>query len=166
MNDTLTDAIKEAYALAPAGDAIINTLEIRQPTVQTTIFIAQSRREVIAQDEDGNSRTFEPVGFQLSLPPVTEEGFPNMTVAIDNIGRRVTDFVNTAKASPVPVEIVYRPYLASDLTTPQMVPPLVLYLKEVTITTHQVVAKVTFMDLVNRKFPSEIYTRERFPTLG
>jgi hypothetical protein len=166
MNDSLEAAIKEAYVLAPAGKHIIHTLEIRQTGVQDTVYLAQSRVAVVALDEDGNSRTFEPSGFQFSLPPVTEEGFPTLSVAIDNIDRRVTDFINTAKTSEVPVELWYRPYLSDDLTGPQMDPPVVMYLQDVNIAVHQVTGRATFVDLVNKKFPSIIYDRTRFPTLG
>jgi len=117
-------------------------------------------------DEDGHSHTFEPVGFSFSLPPSNEEGFRSLNVAIDNVGRRISAFVETAKSAKVPVEMWYRPYLSDDLTQPQMDPPLVLYLKELQITTAQVTGRATFMDVVNRKFPAILYTRARFPTLG
>ncbi len=64
------------------------------------------------------------------------------------------------------MEVVYRPYLSDDLTQPQMDPPLVLYLKEIQVNTYQVTGRATFMDIVNKRFPSELYTRLRFPSLG
>lgn len=166
MNDEFTDAIQEAFAVAPVTKVILHTLEIRQPTVQDAIYIVQSRRPIRAKDETGMVRLFEPVGFQFSLPPTSEEGFRSLNISIDNIGKRVSDFVNTAKGSEVPVEIYYRPYLSDDLSQPQMNPPLVLWLKDVQITPTQVLGRATFMDIINKKFPSELYTRERFPTLG
>src|SRR5690606_5981573 len=104
-------------------------------------------------------------GFQFSLPPSNEEGFRSLTIAIDNIGRQVTDFIETAKDYVVPVKVVYRPHLADNLTAPQRVPPLVLFLKDVQITPFQVTGRATFMDIVNKKFPGQIYTRARFPSL-
>jgi hypothetical protein len=166
MNEALLDAIKEAYALAPASKYVIHTLEVRQTGVQPTVYLAQSPRAITALDELGNSRTFEPSGFQFTLPPVTEEGFPTLNVAIDNTDRRVSDFIKTAADSDVEVELWYRPYLSDDLTQPQMDPPIVLYLKEVSISANQVTGRATFMDLVNKKFPSDLYARDRFPTLG
>ena len=166
MNETLQDAIKEAFVLAPASKVILHTLEIRQTGVQSPVYIVQSRRGITATDEDGNAHYFEPVGFQFSLPPSNEEGVQNLSIAIDNIGRVVSDFIETARQTNTTVEIVYRPYLSDDLTQPQMDPPLVLFLKEVQITAAQVTGRATFMDIVNKKFPSELYTRLRFPTLG
>jgi hypothetical protein len=166
MNDSFSEAIKEAFASAPANEVIINTLEIRQYGVQASVFISQTRRGIVALDEDGNERTFLPVNFQFSLPPSNEEGFRSLNIAIDNIDRRVTEFIETAMSEEVPVEVIYRPYLSSDLTEPHMNPPLVLYLKDVQIQGFQVTGRATFMDLVNKKFPLELYTRGRFPTLG
>lgn len=166
MNTAFQDAIKEAFTIAPASKSVIHTLEIRQVGVQDSVFIAQSSTTVVANDENGVPRTFEPVGFQFTLPPSDEEGFRSLNISIDNVGRRASNFIETAMTSMVPVEIIYRPYLSDDLTVPQMLPPLVLYLQDVQITAFQVSGRATFMDIVNKKFPSELYTRERFPSLG
>lgn len=173
MNTSLEEAIKEAYAIAPTNVVIYHTLEIRQPSVQSSVFLVQARRGITATDEDGNERNWQPVGFQFSLPPSNEDGFQSLNIAIDNINQRVTDFVNIAKSPaaivagvPVPVEILYRPFVSTDLSRPQMSQPITLFLKEVSLTNNQVTGRATFMDIVNKKFPSELYTRARFPTLG
>ena len=166
MNSSLSEAIKEAFAVAPSTVVVLHTLEIRQEGIQGPIFLVRARRELVAQDENGDEWTFEPCGFQFTLPPSTEEGFQSLNVAIDNIGLRVTNFIETAKSQRVPVVMVYRPYLSTDLTTPQMNPPLMLYLKDLQVNAVQVTGRATFMDIVNKKFPSLLYTREDFPALG
>lgn len=165
MNQAFTDAIKEAYALAPTNQVTLETLEIRQLGVQVSVFMVQSRRSVSALDETGVLRHFEPVGFQFSLPASSQDGFQSLNVAIDNVGRRGIDFVQTALESVVPVQIVYRPYFSTDLSQPQMKPPLVLILKDISITVAQITGQATFMDIINKKFPSQLYTRDRFPAL-
>lgn len=166
MNSSLTDAIREAYAICPTTKNVINTLEIRQTGVQLPIFISQTRTGINAFDENGDEHTFQACGFQFTLPPSDEDGFKSLTVAVDNINRVASDFIEAARQSVVPVEVVYRPYLSDDLSAPAMDPPLILYLKDVQITAFQVVGKCTFMDLVNKKFPSDLYLRSRFPSLG
>ncbi len=166
MSQAITDALKEAYASAPATKTIIDTIEVHQAGVQPAVYLAQSRLDVVAFDENSVQQTFRASGFQFTLPPANEEGFRSLNIAIDNIGREVSGFINTAKGSVVPVKITYRPYLSDDLSAPQMIPPLVLILKDVEITTLQVTGRATFMDIVNKKFPSELYTRDRFPSLG
>ena len=166
MNPALQEAIKEAFAIAPATKVILNTIEIRQEGVQDPVYLVQARRGMVAVDENGDSHSFEPVGFQFSLPPSNEEGFQSLNIAIDNVGLRVTNFMNTAMSQNEPIKVIYRPYLSDDLTAPQMIPPLVLFLRDVRITAAQVVGRATFMDIVNKKFPAELYTRSRFPSLG
>lgn len=166
MNDSYSDAIKEAFAVAPATNVTLHTLEIRQDGVQSPIYLVQSHRALMAKDENGVFQTFGPSGFQFSMPPSTGDGFTSLNIAITNIGRRASDFIDIAKTAPIPVQVIYRPYLSDDLSKPQMIPPLVLYLKDAQINVIQVLGQATFMDLVNKKFPSELYTRERFPALG
>jgi len=162
---TLEDAIKEAYASCPTSKVILETLEIKQTGVQSPIYIVKSRQGITANDEIGRTIVFRPCGFQITLPAQNEDGFRSLNIAVDNVGREITDFVTTAMSQNVPVEVVYRPYLSDDLTRPQMNPPLVLYLKELQVNAFQVTGRATFMDLVNRKFPTELYTRARFPAL-
>lgn len=166
MNDSLQEAIKEAYASAPSDKVVLDTLEINQYPVQDPFYMVQAATPFTAFDEHGIERTFNPVGFQFSLPPSNEDGVQSLTISIDNIDRRVSDFIELAKSQVVPIIVTYRPYLSNDPSGPQMVPPLVLYLTDVQITSFQVTGKATFMDIVNKKFPSELYIRARFPTLG
>lgn len=165
-NPSLSDAIKEAFASCPTGKVIFDTLEIRQTGVQSAIYLVKGQTALTAFDEDGNERVFFPSGFVFSLPPENEEGFRSLNIAIDNIGRAVSDFVVIAKSEKVPVELIYRPYVSDILTAPAMIPPLILYLKDIQVTTVQVTGRATFFDIINRKFPSDLYTRARFPALG
>lgn len=166
MNPSLTEALKEAYAIAPTTKVTLHTLEIRQGAVQDPVFLVQAPTGMFAYDEDGNERYFLPSGFQFSLPPSNEEGFQSLNIAIDNIKRRVSAFVERAKSEEEPVVVIYRPYLSDDLSEPQMNPPLFLYLKDVKIGDVQVTGRATFMDVTNKKFPLDLYTRLHFPTLG
>lgn len=166
MNDAYLDAIKEAFAVAPASVLIYHTLQIRQIGVQSSVFLVQSRRPIVAADENGVYHTFEPVGFQFALPSSNADGFKSLNIAIDNIGRRITTFIETATSQIQVVEVLYRPYVSTDLSAPQMRAPILLFLKDVEVNDFQVSGRATFMDLVNKKFPLELYSRKTFPALG
>jgi hypothetical protein len=160
----LSLALQEAYAMAKTDVVIINTLEIRH--VSITDPIAQAHKNIMLTLETGQEVLFEAMPFVFTPPQTGENGIQELTLAIDNIDLRVSDFVEVASMFPAPVEVLYRPYLESDPTTPQMIPPLRLFLKDVTITATQVSARATMGDLINRKFPRELYTRDRFPSIG
>jgi hypothetical protein len=166
MNTALQEAIREAYVCVPSSVVIHETLQIRQTGVQSSVFLVRSIIGITAKLESGVWQTFEPCGFKFTLPPTDGTGAPSVTVQIDNVGRRVLAFIEAAKSSKVPVELLYRPYISTNLEVPQMNPPLVLFLKEIQVTSLIVTGRATFMDLINRKFPSQLYTRDRFPTLG
>lgn len=165
-NTALSDAIKEAYASCPTSKIFYETLEIRQTGVQGPIYLVKSKEPLAAKDENGNNIIFQPSGFQLSLPPENEEGFRSLNIAIDNIGREISDFVELARSEKQEVEVIYRPYVSDNLNVPAMIPPLVLYLKDIQMNVFQVTGRATFFDIINRRFPSELYTRARFPSLG
>ena len=74
--------------------------------------------------------------------------------------------MNAVKDSKYPVKLTYRPYLSTDLTAPQLDPPLVLNVTDVKADVFKVTARATFADLLNKKHPLQMYTRARFPSLG
>lgn len=165
-NTSLSDAIKEAYALAPREVVVLETLQISNSVLAEDIFLV---KDLVGNNftlEDDSVEFFEPAGFRLELPQITDIGIQELILAIDNTDRRITDFVNAVKGNNTQTEIRYRPYLASDLTTPQLETPLLLYLKDISISAIEVQGKATFADVINKKFPNEWYTRTRFPSLG
>lgn len=166
MNKAYQDAIREAFTCAPSHVVIYHTLEIRQDGVQDTILMVQARKGITAFDENGDSRYFNPIGFQFIPPSSNDEGYASLNIAIDNIDRRVTDFVNAAQSRAIPILVIYRPYVSTDLSRPQMIPPYTMYLKEVQVNEYQVTGRALFMDIVNKPFPVQLYTRDRFPAIG
>ncbi len=166
MNNSLTQAIKEAYAVATINSVAIDTIELVHPKLPASIRLVNQRQGITLTLENGETHFFDAVGFKFMLPAAGENGRQDLQISIDNVDRRISDFLDLAKEFFEPVQVIYRPYLSSDLTTPQMNPPLVLTLQDVTITQLMVQAKASFADVLNQKFPKEYYTRKRFPSLG
>lgn len=166
MNTALSEALKEAYASAPSNVAVLETLEISHPSIGGTIYIVKNREDLTLTLEDESDHLFEACAFRMSLPASGDSGLQSLTIAIDNVDRRVSDFLNTAKDYQTPVTVKYRPYLSNDYTTPQIETPLVLYLTDISVNVMEVTGKASFADLLNKKFPTELYTRARFPSIG
>jgi hypothetical protein len=161
-----TDAAKLYFYSNPSDDVLLETIEITHPLLSETIRLVKNREDLDLTLEDSMTHTFEGVGFNLTLPPAGDNGLQDLSLAIDNTEHKVTDFVNTIKGSKIPAQVKYRPFLLSDLTQPQISFPLVLFLRNVTLTAFDGVGRASFADLINKKFPSENYTRARFPSLG
>jgi hypothetical protein len=167
MNNSLQEAIKEAYATAASNVAVLETIEIAHPSLPSgSIFLVQNREDITFTLEDTSTQLFQAAGFSITPPSMGDTGLQELSLSIDNVDRQVSDFIDLVKESSDPVTVIYRPYLSNDPTTPQMVPPLTLFLTDVTIDLFKVSAKATFFDIINKKAPSEIYTRFRFPSLG
>lgn len=166
MNTALTEAIKEAYASAPAGVVYLETLQIHHPLVAEDKFLVQDRTDKVMTLEDASVHTFRACAFRMSLPASGDNGLQELSIAIDNVDQEISDFIDAVKDSLVPVTVTYRPYLSTDLTTPQMDPPLVLSLTDITVSTIEVTGRASFADIINRKFPTDFYSRSRFPGLA
>lgn len=167
-NDAYSAAIKEAYASAPTDLVIIDTLEISHPDLPgESIWLSKSLVDYTLTLEDGvTNQLFSATAFEFKLPAAGENGLQELNIVIDNVDRRISEFMDTVKNSKEPVKLIYRPYLSTDLTAPQMDPPLSLNITDVKADVFKVTARATFADLLNKKHPLQMYTRARFPSLG
>lgn len=166
MPNNYEEAIKEAYAVAETEDQSVHTLEFRHSALDAPIYLVQDRQPHDFKLESGEVVTFEPVGFNITLPSSGDNGLQEIDITLDNVSKRITDFIKKVLTADEPVRVYYRPYLLTDPNTPQMNPPMYLNLSDVTITSKTVTGKATFVDVLNRNFPNDKYTRKRFPSLG
>ena len=109
---------------------------------------------------------FKSHGFNLTRPVINDQGVFTMNISMDNTDLSVTDYLQGSIASGEPIIIKYRIYLKSDTTMPQNDPPLELVLSDVKTDLFSVSGSATFADIVNLKFLTERYTRDKFPSLG
>jgi hypothetical protein len=165
-NNSYLPAIREAFAVAAADDPPLDTLEISHPSLATHLYLVKNREDLTLTLETGSSVLFRACGFRMALPPSGDNGLQELTIALDNVDRAVSDFLDSVKTSAAPVRVTYRPYLSSVRTEPQMDPPLVLFLGDAKLTVFEATGRASFADLINKKFPTKLYTRSRFPSLG
>ncbi len=145
-------------------DALQNAITI-DPNLDP-IYMVQCHEEKEFTLETGETVTFEPVGFRFQLPGQNDRGVSELNIAIDNVDRRIGDFVNLAQGFDAPILVRYRPYLSTDTSGPQQDPPLELILSDISINQFEVTGRATFADIVNLQFLTEYYNRCRFPSLG
>lgn len=175
---TYSEALAEAYASAPEDEVVLDTLEFRHPTfvdggAPFAIRVVNDHDSLEAVLEDdaplngGETVTFRAVYFTFTRPPESESGStPEIEISVSNVARYLLPYIEAAKESRTPIEVTWRPYLASDLTGPHMNPPLTLTLRSVTCDMMTVTARAGFGDLTNRRFPAIEYTSLKFPGLA
>jgi len=166
MNPALSEAIKEAYALAPATVSHIHTIELQHDSLTHPLRLVQGflNRELTTV-EDGLVE-FIACPFEFLLPTVDDKGLTELQLTIDNVDNLASDFCEAAMNFPTPVRVLYRPYLSTDLNTPQMDPPLTLYLLNVVVDETRVSGRAVPADYLNMRFPTENYTRRNFPGIN
>lgn len=178
MHDpSLQDAIKEAYATAGADEPILHTLEMRHPSFldddgnAVAVRVVADQEDLTAQLEadaplnGGEYVTFTAAAFEFKLPQVDDGGLPQIEIAMDNVTQILMPYLREAASSTEVAEVTYRPYLPSDLTTPQMDPPLTLELTNVQANLFRVSGRAQFKILHNVPFPNKRYTLEDYPSL-
>ena len=168
---TLSEALQEAYATAPAGEIVLHTLEFLHPDFVTPLRVVRDRADLdatlvaTAPENAGEVVTFVKWAFDLELPDVTSGSSPELLLTIDNVSSEILAYLDIAANSSQLIEVIYRPYLSSDTTEPQMNPPLSMTLKDVEADIFRVTARCGFGDFANRPFPREVYDLTRFAGL-
>lgn len=197
---TLEEAYREALASAPVNQVIIHTIELMNPVfvnsdeLQTPIRVVNDRfafrgtLEAIANGQStdapfdpGLQVEFFPLSFSFSLPPKSDGEVPYMNIEIDNVSMYISDYIEKAAQTAVPLEMIYRPFLwysdtdigdgdgstrvATTQPYPQMDPPIRMTISSIKMNKMRVTATARAEDFVNLGFPKNTYTTSRFPGL-
>lgn len=173
-----SEALAAAYASAPDTEVVLDTLEFLHPTFLDNLGQPMGIRvvndhnpllaflEADAPLNPSEQVTFNACYFQFTRPTESESGsLPEVELRVDNVSRLLIPYLDSAKESRVPITVIWRPYLASDLTGPHMLPVLSLTLRNVSGDMNSMNARAGFTDLTNRRFPSSEYTSAKFPGL-
>lgn len=102
-------------------------------------------------------------GFKTRLTGSGQNGLQNLSITIDDVDRKVSQFIRRAKDFPSPIELTLRVYLSDDLTRPQNDPPTVLFLTSAKKTDDGLSCTASTIDVVNAPFPNAYYRLENFP---
>jgi len=163
---TVSPELTRVYTSAPSGEIIIETLEISHPNFSQIYYITNCGKDVTAQDEATNSRLFQYFPFSIVLPASSDNGFEDLSITMSNVTRIfVYELERASENVKEPIKFIYRAYASSQLLVPGFVLPE-LSSTEVVVSEQTVTARASFIDLVNRNFPNQVYTPKQFPMLG
>lgn len=168
---TLSQAIEEAYATAPAGEVILHTLEFRHPDFTEPLRVVRDKADLLATLEStapvdpSTQVTFVGYAFDLQLPEVSTGTSPEVTISIDNVSTEILTYMDLAANSDDLIEVTYRSFLSSDTSAPQNDPPLTLVIRDVEADVFRISARAGYGNFANKPFPREVYDLERFPGL-
>jgi uncharacterized protein DUF1833 len=176
---SLTDALAEAAALAPAGEVIRHTLEIRHPDFtdddgnpDSVWLIADTEGlraplEADAPIRPGEWVSFTASAFSFALMPIEAGTTPEIEITLDGVNRSLLQYLDTAMASGKPLVLAYRPYLDSQIAAgPQKDPVPTFEASDITVSVNSLTVKArTGIDL-RGSFPVRLYALAAFPGLA
>ncbi len=99
---SLSDALAEAYASAPAQEVILHTLEIRHPSFITPIRVVRDHRDLTARLEasapvdPGGEVTFIGFAFDFVLPELGKSKSPEIEIVLDGASGEIVSYLDAA----------------------------------------------------------------------
>lgn len=171
MPDPWSAAWEEAEATAPPNVLVHNTLELQHPTFDQPARVVAGvpddmnfTLEAGATPNGGESVLFQACEFWAEYPEVAEGKPPECRVSVDNVARLLVPALNNAVATRADLIAIWRQYRSDDLTEPCF-GPVQFNVRRVTMTGTRIQGVARIDDLVNKKFPSRVYTIKDFPGL-
>jgi hypothetical protein len=110
LSEESQEAIKEAYASAPADVVIYHTLEIRHAAFATPIRVVRdlvnlsATLEATAPTDPSTEVEFIGFSFDLKLPEVSTGGTPELVIEIDNASREILANIELSMATSTLLE--------------------------------------------------------------
>lgn len=177
-DSTLTLAIKEAYASAPADVVIYHTLELYHSAFideqgdPAPIRVVRDYDNLDARLESTAARnpsevvTFIAFNFEFTKPEVGPDNIPQVTLSLDNVDRAIVANIEKTMGTFEQIKLIYREFISTDLSAPQNNPPTELSIMSITADVFKITATAGFPNLMNRRFPTQEYTTEVFTGLA
>lgn len=151
--------------LAMGGAGAAAALAAVSPEARPYIGLI-ARLEASAPRDGGQMVAWVAAAFDLTLPEIDTGAAPELVLTIDNVSRDISDAMDLAVSTLQPVELIYRPYLSTDISAPQLDPPMQLDIVDVEADVQRVTARCRWPDLGGRAYPRLTYTPGRFPGLA
>lgn len=149
---------------ASGGDVIISTLELTCPAWDAPVLICQGYEDQICITEDSRTLTFLASAVDIALPKKGNSAGQTLTFAIDNITGEAQQKIDQALEAESRMTATYRMYLESDKLAPAE-PPYRMTILGGSMQGSGIQIQCGFFDLINTKWPRELYTTKFAPGL-
>lgn len=183
---TLSEALAEAYASAPADVMVFDTISIafeglvdsQDTPTEAYMYLGNEgdrraangvplkdfKLDADAEVNPGGTVEFVAVPFDIALPDMGSGGETRGKLTIDGVGKEVSTQLLFAINAGGGVRVTYRAYLeGSELDGPEKV--IKFDLGNVSISATSVSGDIVVPNHGNRRFPRELYDKDRFPSL-
>ncbi|MBI5111296.1 MAG: DUF1833 family protein [Rhodovulum sp.] len=163
---SVTEAMREAWAANPAGETIIETIELDHVTFDQPVRIACNVSEDVDLPPAAGADPVTWTAIAVSVvPPGVDDGGPSpMRLGIDLLSQHLLPYLEAATAATSPISVTYRSYTTADLSRPgELITGLELRVASLTATEAQVT--VAWPQTATRAFPRATYDSIFYPAL-
>lgn len=157
---------KEFAASAPVGVIELRCLEISHPLITTPLRIVHDYQDWEVTLETSEVVTFMAGQFRTKPPSISDNGQIERGLQIDSVTGEIIGILLPIVTSEIPVTCTFRIYLSDDLSAPQFDPPEITNLRNIQINKGVLSATAQSADVINKRFPTRIYTRVNTPGLN
>ncbi|MDB5733334.1 MAG: hypothetical protein JWQ03_3229 [Variovorax sp.] len=169
MPVTASQAWREAAA-SRSSDPMLLTLGFHHSTFGENIYVVANTENMAFKIEDGatldggQTVTFQAVPFTFDAPKIGAGGGAEWNIAVDNIGREISQYLPAATELNEPILVTLRGYMASR---PNEVGwgPYNGEARSVAVSGTVAQMTVTIADPQNRRFGRKVYDLVAFPSL-
>lgn len=170
---THNEALLEAYASCPPSARVYHTIELWQSSFDQPARVVANVAddmvlgiEVGAEHNSGEMVTFLACAFEAKYPEQREGQAPSTTIKIDNVNRELVPKIRAAQGFREYIKVIYREYLATDLTEPAY-GPVEFELRGAKMIGASLSGTVVVKNLQNKRFPriTKNYDYNQFPSL-
>jgi len=168
----ISTELKKIYA-GDTGWVPLETLEFSHSMFSQPYFIVNDHQNWRFKTRPDNDPLNPPpiveflsIPFRLKLPDRDAGGAQELEIVMSNISRTFVDELersNTLPAENIACTMrVYRNLMDSE---PEIDPPMRLYISSVMVEADAIVATASRYDVLNRSFPSRVFSQYEFPGL-
>lgn len=174
MSDPLSpqsDDLREFYSSAPPDLIAYDTLEFNHPDFDQPGRVVNDSADLAATLESdapfnaSTEVTFNRCKFICTLPEQSTPGLPSFNLEIENVARILMPYLDLAASSDQPVNVIYRQFLSSDLSAPQLV-LAGLTLQKANAGGLKVTGAAGYQNFLYQPSPKRKYTTKEFPGLA
>lgn len=169
----ISEELRQIYAGTNTTKKYIETLEFSHSAFSV---VDGSKSRFLVNDFDewqfrldktsATTQTFKALPFMVKLPKQDDGGLHEFSVSLANPGRPLmSDLESALTASNEGIACIYRVYLDTLGSFPELDPPIRSTITDVVATLNDVTITATRFNVLGRQFPSEVYSVNKFPGL-
>lgn len=157
MSRDFDNAMRRKLFAETTDEGWLPLIDIAHSGISPTIHLVRDQQSVTS-----NGVTYDPLFFDVALPPDKTEEIPEVELVVDNVDLRLIDEIRTISGDPPTVTLSM--VAMSDPDT-VLIGPLDFSLSSINYDKSKVRGQLTFTTIYDDKAPAQLFTPNNAPGL-